>query len=147
MPFPWNFRRQTPFKDDRAALTELLTLKNNTSNAFHGNEWMKEHNILLCFTKRRYTFSSAKENAKYMFCYLDFHNYFEANGQNDIHFRLIQVLKNSMAWQFLTFTSPSSKLKFVYPPCCGVEEKKLIFSSILTPGRVKGAWTEIQSSS
>ena len=64
-----------------------------------------------------------------MFCYLDFRCYFEAHGQSHIHFRLIQVLKNSMAWHFLTFTSPSSKLEFVYPPCCGVEEQMLIFSS------------------
>ena len=27
----------------------------------------------------------------------------------------IQVLKNSMAWHFRTFTSPSSELEFVYP--------------------------------
>ena len=53
--------------------------------------------------------------------------------------------KNSMAWHFVTFTSPSSKLEFVYPPCCGVEEQMLIFSSSLTPGRVKGSWIEIQS--
>ena len=43
-----------------------------------------------------------------------------------------RVLKNSMAWHFLTFTSLSSKLEFVYPPCCGVEEQMLIFSSGLT---------------
>ena len=78
-----------------------------------------------------------------MFCYLDLRCYFEANGQNHIHFQLIQVLKNSMAWHFLTFTSPSSKLEFVYPPCCGVEEQMLIFSSSLTPGRVKGFWNPI----
>ena len=29
--------------------------------------------------------------------YLDFCCYFEANGQNDIHFRPMQVIKNSMA--------------------------------------------------
>ena len=30
-------------------------------------------------------------------CYLDFSSvYFKANGQNHIHFRLTQVLKNSM---------------------------------------------------
>ena len=47
MPFPWNFRRQTPFKeDDRAALTELLTVK-TMYHAFHGNELMKEHNYAL----------------------------------------------------------------------------------------------------
>ena len=63
-----------------------------------------------------------------MFCYLDFRCYIEANGQIHIHFRLIQFLKNSTAWHFLTFTSPSSKLEFVYPPCCGVEEQMLIFS-------------------
>ena len=80
----------------------------------------------LCFTKRRYTSSSAKKDAKHMFCYLDFRCYFEANGQNHIHFRLMQVLKNSMAWHFLTFTSPPSKLEFVNPPCCGVEEQMLI---------------------
>ena len=78
---------------------------------------------------------------------LDFHCYFEANGQNHIHFRLIQVLKNSMAWHFLTFTSPSSKLEFVYPPCCGVEKQMLTFLLNLTPERVKGSWIEIQSPS
>ena len=31
-----------------------------------------------------------------MFRYLDFRCYFEANDQNNIHFRLIKVLKNSM---------------------------------------------------
>ena len=58
-------------------------------------------------------------------------------------FSLIQFLKNSIARHFLTFTSPSSKLEFVYPPCCGVEEQMLIFSSGLTPGQVKGSWIEI----
>ena len=63
---------------------------------------------------------------------------FWANGQNHIHFRLIQVLKNSTAWHFRTFTSPSSKLEFAgsISPCCSVEEQMLIFSSSLTPGRV-----------
>ena len=40
--------------------------------------------------------------------YLDFRFYFEANGQNHIHFVLIQVLKNSMARHFLTFRSLSN---------------------------------------
>ena len=31
-----------------------------------------------------------------MFCHLDFRCYFEANGQNHIHLRLIQFLKNSL---------------------------------------------------
>ena len=34
-----------------------------------------------------------------------------------------------IALHFLTFTSPSSKLEFVYPPCGGVEQQMLIFSS------------------
>ena len=42
MPFPWNFGRQTPFKADRAVLTDwnrLLTVKRkNNVSAFHGNE-------------------------------------------------------------------------------------------------------------
>ena len=49
--------------------------------------------------------SSAKYDAKHMFSYLHFWCYFEANGQNHINFRPIQILKNSMAWHFLTFRS------------------------------------------
>ena len=86
-------------------------------------------------------------DAKDMSSYLDSCCYFETNGQNYIHFRLIHVLKNSMAWHFLTFRSLSSKQKFVYPPwSCGVEEQMLIFSSTLTtltPGRVKGSCNPI----
>ena len=50
-----------------------------------------------------------------MFCYLDFRCYFEANGQNHIHFRLIQVLKTLFTWSggprssrvgFFCFVSP-----------------------------------------
>ena len=73
---------------------------------------MNERTYIVCFTSR-YT-SSAKYDAKHMFSYLDFRRYFEANGQNHIHFWLIQVLKNSMTWYFLTFRSRSSKLEFVY---------------------------------
>ena len=59
-----------------------------------------------------------------------------SNGQKHIHFGLMQVLKNSMTWYFLTFRSLSSKLEFVYPPwSCGVEEKVLIFSSIQSRSR------------
>ena len=76
--------------------------------------------------------------------YLDFRCYFEANGQNYIHFPLIQVLKNRRTWHFLTFTSPSSKLEFVYPPCSWVEEQMLMFSSSLTLRRVKGSWNPIR---
>ena len=81
--------------------------KQQKQNAFHGNEWMKEHTLHALHS--RYT-SSAKYDAKHMYSYLDFRCYFEANGQNHIHFWLIQVLKNSMTWYFLTFRSLSSKL-------------------------------------
>ena len=96
-------------------------------------QWMKERTYILCFTKpihhvcvvRRKTYVTSSLR------YLDFRCYFEANGQNRIHFWLIQVLKNIMTWYFLTFWSLSSKLELVYPPwSCGVEEQMLIFSSI-----------------
>ena len=59
-----------------------------------------------------------------MFCYLDYRCYFGANGQNHIHFWFIQVLENSMAWHFLPFISPSSKVEFVYSPCCRRSKSK-----------------------
>ena len=48
---------------------------------------------------------------------------------------------------FLSSTSSFSKLEFLYPPCCGVEEQMLIFSSSLTLDvwRVKGLWNPIPS--
>ena len=144
MRFVWTFRRQ----DNQAALTGILTVKKKQcKRIFHGNEWMKEHNYVLQTLQNDHTRPRVQSRTQNMFCYLDFCCYFEANGQNHIHFRLIQVLKNSMAWHFLTFTSPSSKLEFVYSPCCGAEEQMLTFSSSLTPGRVKGSWFEIQSPS
>ena len=45
MLFPCNFRQQTVFKDDRAALTKLLTVKKQCK--FYGNNSMKEHNYAL----------------------------------------------------------------------------------------------------
>ena len=77
-------------------------------------EWMNERIYAL---QSRNT-SSAKWFAKHMFSYLDFRCYFEANGPNHIYFQVIQVLKKSMAWHFLTFRSLSYKLEFVYmyPP-------------------------------
>ena len=41
-----------------------------------------------------------------------------------------------MTFSHFNFTSPSSKLEFVYPPCCGVEEQMLISSVSLL-----NAWT------
>ena len=122
----------------------ISSKKKQCKRIFHGNEWMKKHNYALQNADTRPCLQSRTQN---MFCYLDFRCYFEANGQNHIHFRFMQVLKNSMLRHFLTFTSPPSKLEFVHPPCCGVKEQMLIFSSSLKPGRVKGSWIEIQSPS
>ena len=62
---------------------------------------MKEHNYVLQTLQNDHTRPRVQSRTQNMFCYLDFCCYFEANGQNHIHFRLIQVLKNSMAWHFL----------------------------------------------
>ena len=110
-----------PARWSPVALTELLTVKKQCKRIFHGNKWMKEHNYAFQNADTRPSLQSRTQN-------LDFRCYFEANGQNDIHFRLIQFLKKSIAWHFLTFTSPSSKLEFVYPPCCGVEEQKRLLN-------------------
>ena len=64
---------------------------------------MKELNYALQTLQNDGTRPRLQSRTQNMFCYLDFRCYFEANGENHIHFRLIQVLKNSMAWHFLTF--------------------------------------------
>ena len=55
---------------------------------------MKEHNYAFQNADTRPGMQSRTQN---MFCYLDFRCYFEENGQNYIHFRLTQFLKNSIA--------------------------------------------------
>ena len=45
MLFPCNLRQQTVFKDDRAALTKLMTVKKQCK--FYDNNSMKEHNYAL----------------------------------------------------------------------------------------------------
>ena len=75
------------------------------------DEWK---NIIMVF-KMPIHVLVCKVGRKNMFCHLDF-RYFEGNGQNHIHFRLIQVIENSIAWHFLTFTSPSSKLELCISP-------------------------------
>ena len=88
--------------------------KKNNVNAY--SMAMNERKNVIMFFKTPIHVLVCKVGHKHMFCYLDFRGYFEANGQNHIHFRLKQFLKNSTAWHFFTFTSPSSKLEFVYPP-------------------------------
>ena len=82
---------------------------------------MQEHNNALQNTNTCPRLQSRMQNICFV---LNFCCYFETNGQNHIHFQLIQVLKNSMAWYFLTITAPSSsKLESVYPLCCRVKEQ------------------------
>ena len=58
---------------------------------------MKELNYALQTLQNDGTRPRLQSRTQNMFCYLDFRCYFEANGENHIHFRLIQVLKSSMA--------------------------------------------------
>ena len=77
-----------------------------------------------------------------MFSYLDFCCYFEANSQNRIHFRPIQVLKNSI-WHDIFSVSdhfPASWNLYIPRDLPEAEEQLLIFSLSWTPGRVKGSW-------
>ena len=53
---------------------------------------MKEHNYAFQNADTRHRLQSRTQNI----CFVISIYYFEANGQNHIHFRLIQVLKNSM---------------------------------------------------
>ena len=57
-------------------------------------------------------------------CKTCFHCYFDANGQNHVHFWLIQVLKSGIAWHFLTFRPLSSQLEFVHPRDLGEWKRK-----------------------
>ena len=108
MPFPRKIHWQTPLKMIEPRKTALMTVKKQQKqkqNAFHGN--MNERTYIVCFTKqsflRYFLISISAVTLKLI-----------SNGQNHIHFWLIQVLKNSMTWYFLTFRSRSSKLEFVY---------------------------------
>ena len=124
------------FEDDRAALTE----KKNV-NAFHGDELMEEHNYALQKADKPRLRSSTQ---KHMFCYLDFRCNFEANDQNHIHFRLIQVLKNGMIWHYILSLSDHFPASWnpVYIPVTLRRSRRanphLLLSS-LTSGRVKGS--------
>ena len=52
---------------------------------------MKEHSYALQTPRHVLV---CKEGRKTYVCYLNYCCYFQANGQNHIHFRLIKVLKN-----------------------------------------------------
>ena len=65
-----------------------------------------------------------------MFSYLDFCCYFEANGQNRIHFRPIQVLKNSIWHDIFSLSDhiPASWNLYIPRDLPEAEEQLLIFS-------------------
>ena len=77
MPFPWNFGRQTPFKADRAVLTDwnrLLTVKKKKQRKRISWQWKN-----ICHTKPIQLVCEVSK--KCVFSYLDFRCCFEANGQ------------------------------------------------------------------
>ena len=120
MPFPRKIHLQTPLKMIEPRKTALQTVKKTTTTKTERisrqHEWKNVHCMLykadtsrlrssmqnICFL-RSFLISISAVTLKLI-----------SNGQNHIHFWLIQVLKNSMTWYFLTFRSRSSKLEFVY---------------------------------
>ena len=120
MPFPRKIHLQTPLKMIEPRKTALLTVKKTTTTKTERisrqHEWKNVHCMLykadtsrlrssmqnICFL-RSFLISISAVTLKLI-----------SNGQNHIHFWLIQVLKNSMTCYFLTFRSRSSKLEFVY---------------------------------
>ena len=112
---PRKIHQQTPFKDDPvASKSALLIVKKKTKKQqkqckriswLAMNEWKNIHRTLYKADTPR-LWSTAQN-----ICFLI--SIIAVTGQNHIHFWLIQVLKNSMTWYFLTFRSLSSKLEFV----------------------------------
>ena len=86
MPFPRKIHPQTPLKMIEPRKTVKKQQKQK-QNAFHGN--MNERTYIVCFTKqsflRSFLISISAVTLKLI-----------SNGQNHIHFWLMQVLKNSM---------------------------------------------------
>ena len=130
-----------PARWSPAALTELINSKKVNAYSMAMNEWK---NIIMLFKTPIHVLVCKVGHKTYVLLSRFPLFIFWSELKNYTHFRLIQFLKNTIAWHFITFTSPSSKLEFVYPPCCGVEEQMLIFSSGLTLGRVKGSWPQVK---
>ena len=102
MPFGWTFRRQ----DDQALLTGLLPVKKTMQTHIPWQEWMEEHNYALQTLQNDDTRPRLQSRTQSICFVISISAVIlKQNGQNDIHFRLIQVLKSSMAWYFLTFTT------------------------------------------
>ena len=122
MPFPRKIHRQTPLKMNEPRKTALLTVKKTTTTTTTKTErisWQHEWKNIRCMLYKADTprLRSTMQNICFLISISAVILKLISNGQNHIHFWLIQVLKNSMTRYLLTFRpfrSLSSKLKFVY---------------------------------
>ena len=122
MPFPRKIHRQTPLKMNEPRKTALLTVKKTTTTTTTKTErisWQHEWKNIRCMLYKADTprLRSTMQNICFLISISAVILKLISNGQNHIHFWLIQVLKNSMTRYRLTFRpfrSLSSKLKFVY---------------------------------
>ena len=136
-------RQVTPYLEvnfdlvlDRSDLPDSLKL-NSSNRCF--SSWLETQVLPLSIFKAYFVLSVVRLfNNK-----VCFRSYKDKRWTN-CSFGSYRLSKNSIAWHFLSLRSLSSKLEFVYPPWSwGVDEQMLIFSSSLTPGRVKGSWNPI----
>ena len=131
-------KKEKALSRNRAALIELLTVKRKKSNvnAFHGNEWTKEHNYTLQNADTRPRLQSRTQNI----CLI-------ISISAVILKLMVKITCIFGSYSFLRIawhdTVSLSHPIFKYPLCCGFQEEKLIFSSSLTPGWVKGSWNPI----
>ena len=120
MPFPRKIHRQTPLKMNEPRKTALLTVKKTTTTTKTERiSWQHEWKNIRCMLYKADTprLRSTMQNICFLISISAVILKLISNGQNHIHFWLIQVLKNSMTRYRLTFRpfrSLSSKLKFVY---------------------------------
>ena len=115
MPFPRKLRQQTPLKMIEPRETALLTVKKTTTTKTERISWQHEWKKIRCMLHKADTprLRSTMQNICFLISISAVTLKLISNGQNNIHFWLIQVLKNSMTWHFLIFRSLSSKLEFV----------------------------------
>ena len=118
MPLPWKIHRQMPLKMIEPRKTALLTVKKKktTTTKTERISWQHEWKNIRCMLHKADTprLRSTMQNICFLISISAVTLKLISNGQNHIHFWLIQVLKNSMTWYFLTFRPLSSKLEFVY---------------------------------
>ena len=128
-----------PARWSPAALTELLTLKKQCKRIFHGNEWMKEHNYAFQNADTRPRLQSRTQNI----CFV-------ISISAVILKRMVKITSIFGSYRFLRIAwhdifSLSHHLlaswNLYIPRVVESKSKKLIFSSNLTPERVKGSWT------